>query len=293
MTSAPIDVDALEAVAKAATPGPRRMTRSNPGSVLGEPYDPAMVFVGSEDTRKPWRRRACVTVTTTRDDDDARYIAAASPDVVLALIARVREAEIALADVHALLTNAGVEDPEVSHREGYALSLRALAMVELCRQQRDAAIEQRDAARAEVAVMSETLAHAAHARGAVEEYPDGTDELSLALERAEKAEAACAAMREACISQIVAACRLCGRRAPLDDANQMTGPIPHRGGCPVARDPAAPLLAELLALRAVRVAAERLHPTDLAPRYRCECEGDRRCDECALRGALRAAKAGG
>lgn len=149
-------------------------------------------------------------------------------ETMLALIARVREAE-----------------RKTDVADAYAIKVR----------------EQRDAARAEIAVMAETLAHAAHARGAVEEYPDGTDELSLALERAERAErerdearAACASMRAAIVDLVSTdgECR-CAPGVSLD--------------CPTCRaahltlpqsDAGAPLLAEL---RDLRAEAETLRAT--------------------------------
>lgn len=77
-----INLDELETRAKAATPGPWLIERRDMGS--GEIIH---VVYGTHDVT--WSGdEACPNAR-----GDARYIAAASPDVVLALIARVRELE--------------------------------------------------------------------------------------------------------------------------------------------------------------------------------------------------------
>lgn len=136
--------------------------------------------------------------------------------------------------------------------------LALIARVREAERERDTAIEQRDAARAEVAAMAELHALRAErdTRNAIE--PGRTDMATLP-------------------------CSICGHDPARRAICSRCRPG-HCVGC-LRRDLDA-ARAEVERLREVRVAAERLHPTDIAPRYRCECEGDRRCDECALRGAL-------
>ena len=74
MSREAIDLDALEELAKAATPGPWRANRSTA-------YGYAVVETPD------------VEVAAELDAGDAAFIAAADPSTVLALIARVREAE--------------------------------------------------------------------------------------------------------------------------------------------------------------------------------------------------------
>ena len=79
-----LDLDALEAVARAATPGPWHQGAHYIGAG-GEPYDPE-AFVGQASI-------LC----------DAEHIAAFDPPTVLALIAKLREAEAVIEEVDDLV----------------------------------------------------------------------------------------------------------------------------------------------------------------------------------------------
>lgn len=87
--TAPVDLDVLERLAREATPGPWWAA----GAWFDDDGSP-MPMVGHGSTGADW-----VAKTARRDGSDAAYIAAASPDVVLALVERVRAAEGALASV--------------------------------------------------------------------------------------------------------------------------------------------------------------------------------------------------
>lgn len=95
-----IDLDAIERVARAATPGPWRwdhedMTLSGSGGLVAC-GDGERIHI---------------------DDEDAEHIAQCSPDVVLALVARIRELEERLG-----LSNAEHADDcmmEIGKRAGY------------------------------------------------------------------------------------------------------------------------------------------------------------------------------
>lgn len=78
----------LERLARAATPGPWHITQCIPEN--GKFYDshPLVATSPDDDGR---RIAACDGVLRTHEN--AAYIAAASPDVVLALISRIRELE--------------------------------------------------------------------------------------------------------------------------------------------------------------------------------------------------------
>ena len=78
-----LDLDDIEAKAKAATPGPYEIIGV---LVFGEQKG-----AGSTMTRTP--------VATAPDPADAAHIAAASPDVVLELVRRVRAAEAVVHEV--------------------------------------------------------------------------------------------------------------------------------------------------------------------------------------------------
>lgn len=71
-----LDLDKLEALAKAATAGPWRLYRQPPGTV-------GVVNRNDETGR---------AVAASSSDANASYIAAMSPDVALAMIARLRAA---------------------------------------------------------------------------------------------------------------------------------------------------------------------------------------------------------
>lgn len=111
-------------------------------------------------------------------------------------------------------------------------------------------------------------------------------------ERAERAEAACAEMREACVFQWSASCRLCGR------AERNEQPIAHREDCILARtDVGSAFLAEGDALRAT---VERLERVREAAVVFCDewDSGSRalaqvKINAQMLRDALHAAKDGG
>lgn len=90
--SGPLDLDAIEAAARAATPGPWEhqpaffdnavtQNRCLYGASVKGPF-----YIGSYEDRG-------------FSDEDAAYIAALSPDVALALVARVRELEAALRQI--------------------------------------------------------------------------------------------------------------------------------------------------------------------------------------------------
>lgn len=84
----PEDLEALKKAAEGATPGPWEV----PESIHGDPY--------ITERGVGILRGGCVAVADTRDDygrSNAAYIAAASPDVVLALVERVERAEGAVA----------------------------------------------------------------------------------------------------------------------------------------------------------------------------------------------------
>lgn len=84
-----IDLDALEAVARAATPGPWHQGAHYIGAG-GEPYDPE-AFVGQASI-------LC----------DAEHIAAFDPPTVLTLIAKLREAEAVIAEALELIATVKV-----------------------------------------------------------------------------------------------------------------------------------------------------------------------------------------
>lgn len=114
-----------------------------------------------------------------------------------------------------------------------------------------------------------------------------------ALRRAERAEAACAEM-SAAVTRLVHEEGAC--RCDLENGGPMCATCAAAALTLPQANPGAALLAERDALRAtverlerVRAAVERLRPSDLAPRYSCECTSGNRCDECELRGALRSA----
>lgn len=90
--------DDLRAKAEAATPGVWRLIGDHIGVITGHGT------FGVVDVRRYTRA-------------DATYIAAVSPDVVLALLARVDAAEAAVEQVRALL------DAAEAHRGSYAFSL--------------------------------------------------------------------------------------------------------------------------------------------------------------------------
>ena len=73
------DLDALEALAKGATPGPWEAARN-------DSLQPANAL-------DVWGRAGSNLVASDVEADDGRFIAAASPDVVLDLIAEVRRLE--------------------------------------------------------------------------------------------------------------------------------------------------------------------------------------------------------
>lgn len=91
-----IDLDALEAAARAATPGPWLTAEDWPGN--GRRY-----IVES--------KQRSVASTRTWDNDntdaDAAYIAAANPAIVLTIIARLRAAEGALMAIHEFANDDG------------------------------------------------------------------------------------------------------------------------------------------------------------------------------------------
>lgn len=85
METDPIDLDELERLAKAATPGPWRMVAlsSHYGVTHGDYRFPTVVYA-----HEGWDGYG-----NGSSRPNADYIAAANPATVLALIARVREAE--------------------------------------------------------------------------------------------------------------------------------------------------------------------------------------------------------
>ncbi len=82
MSDNPLDLDELERLAKAATPGPWK--RCSPPL--------RRTFVAAPDSRGS--RPVHLQVTEPCSEDDATYIAAANPATLLALIKRLREAEM-------------------------------------------------------------------------------------------------------------------------------------------------------------------------------------------------------
>ena len=116
-----IDRGALRALAAKASDGPWLIERRD-----YEAGEITYVIYGAHDVT--WSGDgACPNARA-----DARYIAAVSPDVVVALLDALDAAERALANARDLLAGANVEDPGAE----YTLPVRVLAMVELCRQQR-------------------------------------------------------------------------------------------------------------------------------------------------------------
>jgi len=80
----PVDLDELEARARKATPGPWRVEYD--GDVLDE-------FTG-RSAEWPWRiEGVCDFKEEDATDETAAFIAACSPDAILALIERARQAE--------------------------------------------------------------------------------------------------------------------------------------------------------------------------------------------------------
>ncbi len=82
-TPSPLDLDRLEALAEKATPGPWR--RSGPDVDMGG-RDRWVICGHSFD-------RSTNKAETEQDERDAAYLQALSPEVVRALVSRVREAE--------------------------------------------------------------------------------------------------------------------------------------------------------------------------------------------------------
>ena len=82
-----LDLEALAEVARAATPGPWIF---NAASLL---HDDSAGWVGHDRTGDGFQEYVCSTANHVDGLSDGAYIAAASPDVVLALIERVRVAE--------------------------------------------------------------------------------------------------------------------------------------------------------------------------------------------------------
>lgn len=84
MDTNPIDIETLERLAKAATPGPYEKVN---GAYVGE--FPAVGVKGPSLTILAFHAGE----NTAQKEADAAYIAAFSPSVVLALLTRLREAE--------------------------------------------------------------------------------------------------------------------------------------------------------------------------------------------------------
>lgn len=80
-----IDLDKLEALARAATPGPWSTSIDGPE---GAEWDAGMAIAATYGRQKVFARAG-----GSYPRADQEYIAAASPDVVLALIERLRRAE--------------------------------------------------------------------------------------------------------------------------------------------------------------------------------------------------------
>lgn len=89
-----IDLDELERKARAATPGPWAVETRRLGEGLGFEH-----FVRQAEASPPYPAHGIATACQWSDDGpDAAFIAAASPDIVLALIARVHSLENALTE---------------------------------------------------------------------------------------------------------------------------------------------------------------------------------------------------
>jgi hypothetical protein len=96
-----LDLDALEAAAKAATPGEWRRT------------EPGVLSAWSVDLPSPHHTVSVPfapfafgeVVAASPKEDDTTFIAAASPDVVLALVAEVRRARIIEVAAEALVAD--------------------------------------------------------------------------------------------------------------------------------------------------------------------------------------------
>ena len=90
------DLARLKALADGATPGPWRLVTSSERMRCG--------IDGADDSAVVWNsdKKWDGEETGIPRDDDAAYIAALSPDVVTALIARVERAEAALREIAAL-----------------------------------------------------------------------------------------------------------------------------------------------------------------------------------------------
>lgn len=98
-----IDIDKLEALARAATPGPWRWGGEDPEG--GERRSILNLYAGGERSRPIlWLEPSSGWITAGADTE---HIAAASPDVVLALIERLRRAE---SEIAALKTDAAMMD---------------------------------------------------------------------------------------------------------------------------------------------------------------------------------------
>lgn len=105
MTDTTIDIDALAATATAATRGPWTWTDHRVPDLVGRAgetgaYEWDHEVIGASHSGECGCRSAC-TLELAISDDDKAYIAAASPDVVLALLERLRVAETAVAELQA------------------------------------------------------------------------------------------------------------------------------------------------------------------------------------------------
>lgn len=105
--TAPLDLPALRALAEAATPGPWRWGdwRTTFGLLESEfraTLERNLTHPGEPGPVRRNRGDGCTRVMDVEDEirpEDAAFIAAASPDVILALIARVEAAEARVAQL--------------------------------------------------------------------------------------------------------------------------------------------------------------------------------------------------
>ena len=110
-TMTAIDLDRLEALANKATPGPWRYADSEDHVTIT-----GFIFAGFDDLFTLQRDSAQGVM-------DAEFIAAANPQTILALIARIREMEAALAPFAAIQPST-FYPADGSEREEYGAILR-------------------------------------------------------------------------------------------------------------------------------------------------------------------------
>jgi hypothetical protein len=94
MTPTPVDLDALEAAARAATPGPWQVGYNDGSGRYESDKDEFCITTGHDSVL----HASCLNPECA--EDDAAYIAAASPDVILRLTAELRKARETIAAHH-------------------------------------------------------------------------------------------------------------------------------------------------------------------------------------------------